>query len=484
MTNKTEGTPHNPAGTAPLVTTDAATMVTSSSATLNAGVNANGETTSSLSIRYGSDKAKVSAGRGTEASVTPTSATGKGNTPITANVTGLVPGTVYYCMASATNSSGSSSGDVKSFTTPFLLPVVTTEAASDLGGSFATLNGTVNANGELTTALTIKYSTDEATVNLGGGTEGVVTPASVSGSSSEPVSSHVTGLEPGQTYYYRVSATNTTGIANGKTESLTTPLIFSNPGAFAYTIPPGVTSTQVVAIGGGGGSARNAIHGGGEAETATFTLGGAGAVVTSTLAVTPGQVLKIFVGGAGECGGNFAGGGGGATTVDAGKPHQIVAGGGGGAGSGVWTENRPGGGGGGPGGNGEQGGQIKFGQPGGGGGGGGGLGGAGGKGGVSSNKPGSAGGAGNGGSGGGGIGPIGGGIGPNGGGNGGTGGGSLNNMSYGGGGGGGYGGGGGGGGGVSECAGGGGGGSVGPSGTVYKPGDNAGDNGSVTLSNS
>lgn len=68
-----------------------------------------------------------------------------------------------------------------------------------------------------------------------------------------------------------------------------------------FTVPAGVTSLQVVAVGGKGGNGPSA-------------LGGFGAVVTGTLAVTPGEVLYIEVGENGDdsadcCSASFNGGG-------------------------------------------------------------------------------------------------------------------------------------------------------------------------------
>lgn len=105
-----------------------------------------------------------------------------------------------------------------------------------------------------------------------------------------------------------------------------------------YTVPPCVTEIEVVAAGAQGGGIN----------------GGNGAVVTATIAVTPGQVLQVYVGGQGACpasgwngggfganangAGNIACGGGGASDVRT-EPYAlgnrvIVAGGGGGMGGG------------------------------------------------------------------------------------------------------------------------------------------------------
>jgi len=113
---------------------------------------------------------------------------------------------------------------------------------------------------------------------------------------------------------------------------------FTVPGSYSFTVPSGVTSLTVTAIGGGGG-------GGGYSGTMVGGVGGDGARVDATLSVTPGQVLSLLVGGGGGGGSNgpssggggyscgAQGGGGGSTNIDAGTVNQIIAGGGGGGGS-------------------------------------------------------------------------------------------------------------------------------------------------------
>lgn len=72
---------------------------------------------------------------------------------------------------------------------------------------------------------------------------------------------------------------------------------YSTPGTSTFTVPAGVTSIVVSLWGaGGGGGGRDAGYTGG--------VGGSGQYVSGTLAVTPGDVLSIQVGGAGGgCGG-------------------------------------------------------------------------------------------------------------------------------------------------------------------------------------
>ncbi len=102
-------------------------------------------------------------------------------------------------------------------------PTVTTNAASDVTTTSATLNATVNANGSDTTALSYKYSADRATVEQGGGDSPTsITPGSVTGSTDTALTAPLTGLTPGTTYYYRFAATNAGGTTNGSIVSFTT----------------------------------------------------------------------------------------------------------------------------------------------------------------------------------------------------------------------------------------------------------------------
>ncbi|MDD0812902.1 IPTL-CTERM sorting domain-containing protein [Curvibacter sp. RS43] len=108
---------------------------------------------------------------------------------------------------------------------------------------------------------------------------------------------------------------------------------YATPGAIACTVPAGVTSINLVAIGGSGSNSINGVQ------------GGLGAKVTVTnYPVTAGTDLSLFVGGRGLGGGSGGGlggggvgngGGGGRSLLDTTpSSNPIVAGGGGGAGFG------------------------------------------------------------------------------------------------------------------------------------------------------
>lgn len=139
-----------------------------------------------------------------------------------------------------------------------------------------------------------------------------------------------TGVKPGYTIV-KATAGALTAYAQLNVDAL----VFSTPGAHTWTVPAGVTSIQVIAAGAGGAGSQTPSRG---------WRGGNGGVVTSTLAVLPGETLSLFVGGGGRRAivstGSYGGGGGGSTNVNAGTPNQIVAGGGGGAGAGSTHEGQ------------------------------------------------------------------------------------------------------------------------------------------------
>lgn len=111
--------------------------------------------------------------------------------------------------------------------------------------------------------------------------------------------------------------------------------VFNTVGADSFVVPSGVTSVSVKSWGGGGG-------GGGGAASASGASGGGAGYVSGSITTTPGEVLDVYVGGAGmggtySTGGSDAGGGGGgggySSVYRSSTPLLIAAGGGGGGGA-------------------------------------------------------------------------------------------------------------------------------------------------------
>ena len=99
--------------TGPGVSTDAATSVTTTSATLNGSANPYNQTTTAFFV-YGTDPTLLT---GTTRTSTQSLGNGSGVVPFSEVLTGLTPGTTYYYRASGTNVNGTNTGSIASFST-------------------------------------------------------------------------------------------------------------------------------------------------------------------------------------------------------------------------------------------------------------------------------------------------------------------------------------------------------------------------------
>lgn len=197
------------APSAPSITTSSVSSVTNTTAILNGSFVSNGSTVTTWFV-YGAADTTVG-------TTTQTASSGS----MSYTITGLSPSTTYSFRAVGNNDKGTMNGSTVSFTTqssptPSSLtypPTAITTSAANIDTDSATLNGTWDANGYLTTA-SFEWGT---TILLG-----FVTSGQIKGTGSGIMSATISGLQPNTKYYYRAVAQNTYAKDYGSTLSFTT----------------------------------------------------------------------------------------------------------------------------------------------------------------------------------------------------------------------------------------------------------------------
>jgi hypothetical protein len=234
--------------TPPTATTQAATLVTSSGATLNSTVNPNGLSTT-IQFEYG-----LTASYG--------STTTSGNIGTTSGsyataITGLSPNTLYHFRIVATSSGGTGNGADLTFTTSASAnpPTATTQAATLVTSSGATLNSTVNPNGLSTTiqfeyGLTASYGSTTTSGNIG--------------TTSGSYATAITGLSPNTLYHFRIVATSSGGTGNGADLTFTTS---------ASANPPTATTQAATLVTSSGATLNSTVNPNGLSTTIQFEYG-------------------------------------------------------------------------------------------------------------------------------------------------------------------------------------------------------------------
>jgi hypothetical protein len=194
----------------PTVTTGSATSITQTGVTLNGTVNANNLSTA-VSFEYG-----LTTSYGTSITANQSPVTGASNTAVSKAIAGLVPNTTYHFRVDGTNTAGTSDGSDQTFTTSAAAATVSTDSASAITTTTATLYGTVNANNASTT-VTIQYGLTNSY-----GNSVTATQSPVAGTTNTSVSGAVTGLTAGTLYHYRIVGVNAGGTTNGGDLTFTT----------------------------------------------------------------------------------------------------------------------------------------------------------------------------------------------------------------------------------------------------------------------
>ncbi len=156
---------------------------------------------------------------------------GSGAEPVAVMATlgGLKIGTVYHYRVVAENTSGTVNEPDQTFETVPAAPI-DAEYADDVGSTEATLNARINPLGHDTTYY-FQYGTKSCRAEPSACVSIPTPPGSDigSGEADQAASAHVTGLESGTTYYYRVLAINSLGTTEGVEHTLRTESAESSP---------------------------------------------------------------------------------------------------------------------------------------------------------------------------------------------------------------------------------------------------------------
>jgi hypothetical protein len=196
----------------PTATTQQATEVTETEATLNGNVSPEGQATSyyfeyGTTESYGTNTGEVSAGSGSTSQ------------ELHFTWTGLSPNTTYYFQLVAVYGAGKTKveGGNMTFKTaaPPSAPTASTQSATGVSETEATLKGTVDPDGEAAEYF-FEYGIE---TSYGQKTGEVNFPAS---ESNQAVSTTVKGLAPGTQYHFRVFAKNKLGSVQGNDLTFTT----------------------------------------------------------------------------------------------------------------------------------------------------------------------------------------------------------------------------------------------------------------------
>ena len=193
---------------APTVATTTATVAGDTEATVNGTVDPNEQSTEyffkyGITTGYGEETDKASAGGGPSA------------VPASADLSGLEPKTTYHFRLFATNNTGTSEGQDKTFTTSGS-PTAATTGTTGLGDTSVTLQGTINPFGRDTTYF-FEWGTD-----TGYGETTTVKPLGNKGTAPTAVSAALTGLSPETEYHFSLVASNASGGSQGVDKAFTT----------------------------------------------------------------------------------------------------------------------------------------------------------------------------------------------------------------------------------------------------------------------
>ena len=204
-----------------------ATSIEPYSATLNGTVNPNLLTTA-VEFEYGTS---TSYGN----TIVPAQGSVSGDTEVTvsADLTGLTPGTTYHARIKAENPIGTMYSNDITFKTTGKVPDAETAEVTDLKLSSVKLNASVNPN-YLATTVVFEWGATAYYGNSVPPAENIIT-----GSSPVNISAVIDGLTPGTIYHFRIKATNELGTSSGGDHSFKTYVVEDADNNYYYSVTIG-----------------------------------------------------------------------------------------------------------------------------------------------------------------------------------------------------------------------------------------------------
>jgi uncharacterized protein (TIGR02145 family) len=171
----------------------------------------------------------------------------------TSSLTNLIPNTIYYIRAYATNSVGTAYGnEILFLTKPILIATLTTNAISSVTSASALSGGNITNNGGGTiTFRGVCWSTTALPT--------IANDTSEDGIGTGSYTSNITGLQPGTTYHLRAYVTNEAGTGYGNNLTFTTSAVLP---VLTTTTVSGITRTSAT-------SGGNIITNGGDTITSS-----------------------------------------------------------------------------------------------------------------------------------------------------------------------------------------------------------------------
>ena len=274
----------------PIVTTQAVTAITTTTAMGNGNITATGEPnpTEHGVVWNTTGEPTILDSKTTDGAISTTGT-------FTSAMTGLTPGTLYHVRAYATNTMGTVYGENVTFTT-LITPTVTTSTVTNITTTTATGNGNITALGMPNpTQHGVVWSTSaDPTITDSKTTDGSV-------SATGAFTSEITGLTPETLYHVRAYATNAAGTSYGEDITFTA---YHEPSVSTSAVNDITTTTatgngNITALGVPNPSQHgvvwsvNANPTIADSKTTNGTATGTGVFTSSMTGLTPGTLYHV-----------------------------------------------------------------------------------------------------------------------------------------------------------------------------------------------